>query len=131
MLRSTFARPRWRTAGLWLWPLAFLLLMLFAPLLRLSREAGAGASGAMWLSLWQDDYLRWRLVWSFLQAALTCIAALFWGLPVAWVLARYTFTGRALVLRLLMLPFVVPTLVAAIGVLALGQTRWPRSPPPQ
>jgi thiamine transport system permease protein len=41
------------------------------------------------------------------------------GLPVAWVLARFEFAGRALSLRLLMLPFVVPTLVAAIGVLAL------------
>ena len=41
------------------------------------------------------------------------------GVPVAWVLARYEFAGRRWVLRALMLPFVVPTLVAALGVLAL------------
>ena len=69
--------------------------------------------------MWQDDYLRWRVGWSVLQAAATCVAALALGLPVAWVLARFEFTGRSLCLRLLMLPFVVPTLVAAIGVLAL------------
>ena len=94
-----FERPRWRTAALWLLPLVFLVLMLLAPLLRLGGEAGAGASAAMLGSLWQDDYLRWRVVWSFLQAALTCVAALFWGLPVAWVLARYAFAGRPLGLR--------------------------------
>ncbi|MBC7702457.1 MAG: iron ABC transporter permease [Rhodoferax sp.] len=123
MLTSVFERARWRAAGLWLLPLVFLVLMLFAPLLRLGSEAGTETSAAMWLSLWQDDYLRWRVLWSFLQAALTCVAALFCGLPVAWVLARYTFTGRLLVLRLLMLPFVVPTLVAAMGVLALWGAR--------
>ena len=41
------------------------------------------------------------------------------SVPVAWVLARFRFAGRGLLLRLLMLPFVVPTLVAAMGVLAL------------
>ena len=45
------------------------------------------------------------------------------GLPLAWVLARFEFAGRTLVLRLLMLPFVVPTLVAALGVLALWGPR--------
>ena len=107
-------------------PLAALLVLLLAPLLRLGWEGwGQGASGgldqvvpALW-RLWQDDYLRWRLAWSVLQAAVTCVAALALGLPVAWVLARLEFPGRALSLRLLMLPFVVPTLVAAMGVLAL------------
>ena len=44
---------------------------------------------------------------------LTCVLAFALGLPLAWVLARFEFVGRSLVLRLLMLPFVVPTLVAA------------------
>jgi thiamine transport system permease protein len=111
-------------------PMAFLALMLVAPVLRLLVEGlGSGdlASDAplQWLALWQDDYLRWRVVWSFLQAAITCGLALLLGLPVAWVLARREFAGRALVLRLLMLPFVVPTLVAAMGVLALwGPRGW-------
>ena len=96
-------------------PLVFLLVLLVAPAVRLVLEGGQ-------LSVWaplQDDYLRWRLVWSFTQAALTCALALLLGLPVAWVLARFEFAGRTLVLRTLMLPFVVPTLVAAMGVLAL------------
>jgi len=105
--------------------------MLVAPVLRLmgealSGDAGSalgtaadGLGGSAWLQPWLDPYLRWRLLWSALQAALTCGVVLLLGVPVAWVLARYEFVGRRWVLRALMLPFVVPTLVAAIGVLAL------------
>jgi thiamine transport system permease protein len=103
-------------------PLSFLSLVMLAPLLRIGVEAvtgASGATGAMVADLWRDDYLRWRIVWSFVQAGATCIAALVLAVPVAWVLARYRFAGRGLLLRLLMLPFVVPTLVAAMGVLAL------------
>lgn len=111
-------------------PLAFLALVLVAPVVRLLIEGFgsgelAGSEPLRWLALWQDDYLRWRVVWSFLQAAITCVLALLLGLPVAWVLARREFPGRSLVQRLLMLPFVVPTLVAAMGVLALwGPRGW-------
>jgi len=96
-------------------PLAFLLAMLVVPTLALLGQASAIDP----LALWRDPYLRWRLLWSIAQAALTCAAALAVGLPVAWVLARLEFAGRGALLRALMLPFVVPTLVAALGVLAL------------
>jgi thiamine transport system permease protein len=110
-------------------PLGVLTLLLAAPVARLLL-AGWGwgldllpnPSPVIW-QVWQDDYLRWRFLWSLAQAALSCAAALLLGLPVAWVLARFSFTGRGLVLRLLMLPFVVPTLVAAMGVLALWGPR--------
>jgi len=107
-------------------PLIFLGVMLLAPTLRIFVEgwhhAPAGIAVAM-SAMWHDDYLRWRVLWSFMQAALTCVFALLLGLPVAWVLARYQFAGRTLVLRLLMLPFVVPPLVAGLGVLALWGPR--------
>jgi thiamine transport system permease protein len=103
-------------------PSAAVVLMLLLPMLRLAAEGWGGSanwSPTSLLSVWQDDFLKWRLVWSFTQAMATCVLALVLGLPVAWVLARFDFAGRLLVLRLLMLPFVVPTLVAALGVLAL------------
>ena len=62
-------------------PLAALLLLLVAPLLRLVLE-GWGSAGqaapSIW-AMWQDDYLRWRVGWSVLQAAATCVAALALG----------------------------------------------------
>ena len=115
----------WPVLALGAFPLLILLLFLVAPLTRLVLE-GWGWMGDLAQStppspwaIWQDDYLRWRVVWSLAQASITCFAALALGLPIAWVLARFEFAGRSLVLRLLMLPFVVPTLVAALGVLAL------------
>ena len=104
-------------------PAVFLAVMLLAPVFRLLLEGGAGAVAGMASAIWHDDHLRRRIAWTFFQASLTCAAALALGLPVAWVLARYDFAGRGLVLRLLMLPFVVPTLVAALGVLALWGPR--------
>lgn len=140
---------RWFPRALVLWPALFLTLMVAAPVLRLAWEstavpaggwlgepsAAAGAGGlqapgwAAWLAtlwgVWQDDYLRFRLLWSVGQAAASTALTLVLGLPVAWVLARFDFAGRAWVLRLLMLPFVVPTLVAALGILALwGPGGW-------
>lgn len=124
-------KSRHTTGLLALLPLGFLLLMLVAPALRLVQEAWAGSSydTVAWFAPWQDGYLRGRLLWSLAQAAATCVVALVLGLPVAWVLARCEFTGRSLLMRALMLPFVVPTLVAALGVLALWGpqgllTRW-------
>lgn len=126
---AAFAR---RLPWLALLPAVALLVLLVGPLGRLVLAGLAGevgevgsaatdADGSAWSiwAPWQDDYLRWRVTWSLLQALLTCVLAFVLGLPLAWVLARFEFFGRTLVLRLLMLPFVVPTLVAALGVLAL------------
>lgn len=118
-LSQKSARPLLSQALIAAVPLAFLLLVLVAPVLRLLAEGGAGFSWGSLSEMAQDSYLRWRLFWSLLQAAATCALTLALGLPVAWVLARINFTGRALVLRLLMLPFIMPTLVAALGVLTL------------
>lgn len=96
-------------------PLLFLLAMVVAPLARLLWEGGIAVSPG----LLQDSYLQWRLTWSLGQALASCLLCLLVGLPLAWVLARYDFAGRRLLLRLLLLPFVMPTLVAGLGVLAL------------
>ncbi|OHC80369.1 MAG: ABC transporter permease [Rhodoferax sp. RIFCSPLOWO2_12_FULL_60_11] len=126
--------PGWLRRSVWLGllPAVALLVLLIAPLGRLVLAGWAGdvslpgaAATEAWSlgSPWQDDYLRWRVLWSLAQAGITCVLALALGLPLAWVLARFQFAGRTLVLRLLMLPFVVPTLVAALGVLALWGPR--------
>ncbi len=138
---------RWFPRALVVWPVLFLALMVVAPVLRLAWEgttlpAGgwvadpADASSLGWASgwatlwaVWQDDYLRFRLLWSLAQAGVSTALTLVLGLPVAWVLARFDFAGRRWVLRLLMLPFVVPTLVAALGILALwGPGGWLSTP---
>jgi thiamine transport system permease protein len=107
------------TAALAALPVAFLIAMLVAPALRLVGEGLAGLNGAVLTELVSDDYVQWRLLWSLVQAAASCALVALLGVPMAWVLARYEFAGRSWVLRGLMLPFIMPTLLAAMGVLSL------------
>ncbi|UOP04318.1 ABC transporter permease [Conchiformibius kuhniae] len=97
-------------------PLVFLAVTVAAPLTAMLRYQDAAP---LWHEMLGDDYYRWRIGWTALQAACTAILTLLLGVPVAWVLARLAFRGRALLLRLLMLPFITPTLVAGMGVLTL------------
>ena len=102
------------TVLLALLPLGFLAVMVVAPLV-----AMAAYDGSAWSLVLADDYMQHRLVWTVVQAAVTCVLVLLLGIPVGWSLARLSFRGREMILRLLMLPFVMPTLVVGVGVLAL------------
>ncbi len=118
-----------RSAWLPVLPLAFLLAVQVVPALHvLAQGLWLPGPAADWWAPWTDAYLRQRMVWSITQATVTCALVFALGLPVGWVLARFEFPGRIGVLRLLMLPFVVPTLVAAMGVLALAHSEWQGTP---
>ena len=57
------------------------------------------------------------------QAALSALASVALGLPGAYVLARYDFRGRETVRSLTIVPFVLPSILVAVGFLAMfGQT---------
>ncbi len=109
--------------------LAYLGAMLVAPVLRLwwyAWEQGAPVQAqVLWLAPLLEPYLRGKLLWSLFQAAATAVLSVVLGTFLAWVLVRWRFPGSAWVARVLMLPFVVPTLVAALGILALwGPRGW-------
>jgi thiamine transport system permease protein len=111
-------------------PLLFALVFLAMPVARLVSE-GLWGEPVPGLALadtdpwWRDAHLQWRVGWTLVQALATCVACMVLGLPMAWVLARLEFAGRLWWQRALLLPFVVPTLVAALGVLSLwGPRGW-------
>jgi thiamine transport system permease protein len=123
---------RSRHNALWLAavPLLFALVFLAMPVARLLLKGMWGdpvpglalADTGPW---WGDAHLQWRVGWTLVQALVTCVVCLVLGLPMAWVLARLDFAGRLWWQRALLLPFVVPTLVAALGVLSLwGHRGW-------
>lgn len=97
-------------------PLGFLGVMVFAPLWAMLMYDD---SAWLWREVLSDPYYRWRIEWTAFQAACTVVLTTLLGVPTAWALARLDFTGRTSILRALMLPFVMPTLVAGMGVLAL------------
>jgi thiamine transport system permease protein len=96
-------------------PMGLLIVMLVVPALALLGQARELDLTA----LWHDPWLRGRLLWSLVQAWVTVGITLVLGVPLAWVLARVEFAGRRGLIHAVTLPFVVPTLVAALGVLAL------------
>lgn len=108
--------PQWGVTVLWaILPLGFLAAMIAAPLCALLPQT----TGQLFADVWHDGYMRHRIMWTVFQSAATCIMVTLLGVPLAWVLARFQFCGRRVLLRLLMLPFVMPTLVAGMGVLGL------------
>ncbi|OXE35162.1 MAG: hypothetical protein CGW95_15585, partial [Phenylobacterium zucineum] len=100
-------------------PLAFIGLFFAAPVGRLLGDAGQaselGAASALGLSVDLGG-----LVWfTILQAAVSAGLCLVFGLPIAYLLYRRRVVGQRLWRALLTLPFVLPTLVVAIGVRAI------------
>jgi len=53
------------------------------------------------------------------QAALSTVASIALGLPGAYLLARWEFPGRRTVRSLTLLPFVLPSIMVAVGFLAM------------
>ncbi len=89
-------------------PAAFLALFFAYPLgaivARGLGEGGPAALGAETLGV------LWFTAW---QAALSTALTLVVGLPLAWVVGRFAFRGRSLVLAAVLVPFVLPTIVVA------------------
>ncbi len=108
MAHSTFAiTPRWPSgiaAGL---VLALTLGTLSAVMLRADITSGLGA--ADWSAI------RFTISQALVSAAISCLFAI----PVARALARRTFRGRSVLITLLGAPFLLPVVVAVLGILAV------------
>ena len=114
---------RWRWQWLlWLLPLAFLLVFFFIPLASILRLGAQVFTDQAHLNLGRV----WRpLAFTFGQATLSTLLTLLVGLPAAYLFARFRFPGRGLLNALVVLPFMLPTVVAAAGFNALlGPNGW-------
>lgn len=97
---------------------AALIVFLVAPV---AGVASAGGAAGVRLLL-SDAELRASLVLTAITASIATGLAALTGTPLAWLLARRPFRGRALVETLLDLPLVLPHPVAGIALLlALGR----------
>ncbi|MFT6537745.1 MAG: thiamine transport system permease protein, partial [Loktanella salsilacus] len=96
--------PAWLTATL---VLALTLGTLLAVALR--AEVGRGLSAGDWSAI----------RFTVLQAAASAIASVILAIPVARALARRQFRGRGALVMLLGAPFILPVIVAVLGLLAV------------
>jgi len=105
--------------------LLFLVLLLGVPLAAVVLRGLEGASWDTLGSLVADPYLQDRLGRTLLQASLSTVLTVALGLPGALAFARYDFAGKRLLRALFTVPFVMPTVVAGAGFLALvGPGAW-------
>lgn len=107
-----------RALWLWLIPLIFLAVFFFYPLAAVFRMAGsislvkAGQTSA-WGQVAQP------LAFTLWQAVLSTGLTLLLGLPAAFIFARFSFPLKNLLRVLVTLPFILPTVVVAVGFNAL------------
>jgi thiamine transport system permease protein len=107
---------------IYLFPLVFLGLFFFYPLieiLRLSLAPEGQLNLAPFRTLFTDPYYARLLAFTTGQALLSTFLTLLVGMPAAYVFARYDFRGKALLRALTTIPFVMPTVVVAAAFTAL------------
>lgn len=121
-------RPRSVVWLLWLAPLTFLVLFYFYPLgsiLALSLGRSSRGWGAPFVEALISPATFHVLGFTLGQATLSTLLTLLVGLPGAYLLARYRFRGKSLLMALTAVPFVMPTLVVAAAFNALlGPRGW-------
>jgi thiamine transport system permease protein len=119
----------WVNLGLLGWGLAVLFLGLVWPVGVLFTQGVTSVSALHSPEatpvLWDDSFMLWRILWTLVLALSTSGLCLVLGLPLAWLLTRLQWPLRSVCHHWVMLPMVVPTLVAALGVLAVwGPQGW-------
>ncbi len=89
-------------------------------LLIVALTLGSAAVTALQAEAWRLTTADWAAVrFTVLQAALSALVSAVLAVPLARAMARRRFPGRGLLLRLLAAPFLLPTIVAVLGLLAV------------
>lgn len=102
--------PAWVTRA-WIIPIVFFSLFLVYPLIVLTQTAW---SAETLTALTSNSTWTVAMVASA-QSLISVVVSLILGLPLAGILSRYQFPGRSLLWALATVPFVLPTVVVALG----------------
>lgn len=91
----------------------FSLLILVIPMISIFANALSQGVGEMWRNLLEPDML--HAIWlTVLIALITVPVNLIFGTLLAWLVTRFTFRGRQLLLTLIDIPFAVSPVVAGL-----------------
>lgn len=116
---------RWFLRGwhlIYIVPLLFVGLFYVYPLLTLfdiSLRPDGNLNLSAFIRLFSTDYYIGTLLFTIYQAVLSTASTLILALPCAYIVARYRFAGKSLLLSLATLPFVLPTVVVALAFMSL------------
>jgi sulfate transport system permease protein len=118
--RQSGADPRWARRALIAAGLGFLFLFLALPLVAVFFEAFAGGWGAYAEALRHPD-TRSAIGLTVLIAVIVLPFNLAFGVAASWVIAKFDFRGKSLLITLIDLPFAVsPVVVGLVFLLIFG-----------
>nr|WP_308666600.1 thiamine/thiamine pyrophosphate ABC transporter permease ThiP [uncultured Aggregatibacter sp.] len=89
------------------------------------RAVLAQGSEFHWQQFFSDSYLHHVIAFSFGQASLSALLSLFFGVLLARAFYYVEFVGKAFLLKIMSLTFVLPVLVAIFGLIGIyGASGW-------
>jgi thiamine transport system permease protein len=104
-------------------PLLFLVIFFYFPLLSILKEGFLEAPGQLTskyiLATIEDPYNRRVIFFTMKQAMLSTLLTLFLGLPGAYLVAKYDFPGKSLFKAITTVPFVLPAIIVSLGFILL------------
>ena len=116
--------PVWINAIIAAVSLGFLTLFIVLPLLIVLREAFSAGLGVWWASIREKDALA-AVRLTLIVAAIAVPLNLVFGVIASWLLAKFRFKGRTLLITLIDLPFAVsPVISGLVYVLLFGLHGW-------
>lgn len=121
---SALRDPRWLRWTLLGVALVFVALFLVLPLIAVFGYAFAQGWDTYRASLFDDD-ARAAIRLTLLVTAISVPANTLFGIAAAWLITRYTFRGKGLLVSLIDLPFAVsPVIAGLVFVLLFGAQGW-------
>jgi sulfate transport system permease protein len=106
--------PWWVRWGLILAALAILTVLVVLPVVNVFYQALAQGVGTYWDNLVLDSNTRHAILLTLTVAPVAVVATLGFGIAAAWLIARFRFRGRTLLLTLIDLPFSISPVVAGM-----------------
>lgn len=102
-------------------PLIFLFLFFYFPLISILKEGlwNNGITLKYILRVISNNYHRRIIFFTFWQALASTLFTLLLGLPGAYIFAKYDFPGKGILKALLTVPFVMPSIMVALGFIIL------------
>ena len=102
-------------------PLAFLLVFFYVPLVSIIKTGlwNNGFTLKYLSSVLQNDYHRRVILFTVEQAIASTLLTLAFGLPGAYIFAKYDFPGKRTIKAVLTVPFVMPSVMVALGYILL------------
>ena len=80
----------------------------------------SGLSPVGWVQALDENYISQNTIgFTFFQAIASTILTIIIGFPIAWVLGRYSWPFKSVLRSILTLPFVIPSIIAAMGFLTI------------